>query len=93
LAVSSVPQLEHAWTFTAASDKAAANGSMSASFFFMSSSAARRAERGPRPGTFAKSAISASISGAAVMDLERLIAHACSVQSPPTGGPAHGGAE
>ena len=33
---------------------------------------ARRAERGPRPGTFASNAMSASISGAAVIDFERM---------------------
>ena len=70
--VSSAPQFEHARTFSAASESALASGTISASLRFNNCNAARRAERGPKPGTFASKAISASISGAAVMDLERI---------------------
>lgn len=44
---------------------AAARGSKSPSRFFKSTSAARRAERGPKPGNFARSWISLSISSPA----------------------------
>ncbi len=60
--VSTLPQTRQTETAAAVSASALASGSISASFFLMSASAARRAERGPSPGSRARSWISRSIS-------------------------------
>src|SRR5580704_8302731 len=60
--VSRLPQVEHVRTASAAVSIASANGIMMASRFFSMVSAARRAERGPKPGSLARSWISFSIS-------------------------------
>src|SRR4051794_29018016 len=61
--VSTLPQVEHTRTLSTASLIAEASGDSSCSFFLMRCSAARRAERGPSPGTLASSWIRRSISG------------------------------
>ena len=61
--VSTLPQVGQTETVAAASAIALPSGSISASFFFISASAARRAERGPSPGSRASNWISRSISG------------------------------
>ena len=62
LAVSRLPQISQVRVAAAASRIAAASGSSSRSRFFSSTSAARRAERGPRPGSLASNWIRRSIS-------------------------------
>jgi hypothetical protein len=64
--VSSAPHVEHVFTAAAAWAIASANGTIKTSRFFKSCKAARRADRGPSPGTFANWLISLSISGLAV---------------------------
>ena len=52
--VSMLPQVEQTMTEATATSIASASGTRSWSFFLMRCSAARRAERGPRPGSFAE---------------------------------------
>ncbi len=63
--VSRAPQMEHVRTRAAASASASLKGWSSWSRRFSRASVARRAERGPRPGSFASKAIKRSISGPA----------------------------
>ena len=63
--VSILPQTLQISIFSIAVCKALASGAISASRFLMRKSAARRAERGPKPGSRAKSWIRRSISGPA----------------------------
>src|SRR3954468_2555329 len=63
--VSSAPHTEQARTFWAASARAWDRGVSSWSRFLSRASAARRAERGPSPGSLPSSEISRSISGPA----------------------------
>ena len=65
LVVSRLPQMSQTRIAAAASRIAAPSGSSSASRFLSSASAARLAERGPSPGSFARSWIRRSISGPA----------------------------
>ncbi len=59
---STLPQLEHSETLAAVSASASVSGANSLSWFLMRCRAARRAERGPSPGSLARSWISRSIS-------------------------------
>ncbi len=63
--VSILPQMLQISIFSIAVCKAAASGAISASRFLMRCSAARRAERGPKPGSRASNWIRRSISGPA----------------------------
>ena len=63
--VSILPQVLQMTIFSIAVCSAAASGAISNSRFLMRCSAARRAERGPRPGSRARSWIRRSISGPA----------------------------
>src|SRR5712692_5599173 len=63
--VSMFPQVRQIAIFSSASCMAAASGAMICSRFLMRKSAARRAERGPSPGSRASSWIRRSISGPA----------------------------
>src|SRR5262245_32188482 len=72
LCVSILPQTLQTSIFSMAVSKAAASGAISNSRFLMRNSAARRAERGPRPGSRASSWIRRSISGpAAAVGMKR----------------------
>src|SRR3954471_15847636 len=66
--VSILPQVLQTWILSIATCKAPASGVISASRFLIRCSAARRAERGPRPGSRAKSWIRRSISGPATAE-------------------------
>ena len=59
--VSTLPQTEQVDRVSATACSAASNGSSAASRFFIRCSTARRAERGPRPGSRASAWVSASI--------------------------------
>src|SRR5258705_9524530 len=61
-AVSRLPQLEHCLSAAAALARASASGSSRVSRFFSSTKAARRAERGPSPGSLASNWMRRSIS-------------------------------
>src|ERR1700675_1075513 len=61
--VSILPQVLQTWILSIATCSAPAKGVISASRFLIRCSAARRAERGPRPGSRSNSCISRSISG------------------------------
>src|SRR5471030_1692789 len=63
--VSILPQVLQTWILSIATCSAPASGVISASRFLIRCSAARRAERGPRPGSRASSWIRRSISGPA----------------------------
>src|SRR3954463_10754869 len=63
--VSILPQVLQTWIFSIATCSALDSGVISASRFLIRCSAARRAERGPKPGSRAKSWIRRSISGPA----------------------------
>src|SRR3984885_11625428 len=63
--VSILPQILQTWILSIATCSAPANGVISASRFLIRCSAARRAERGPSPGSRASSWIRRSISGPA----------------------------
>src|ERR1700733_7155943 len=63
--VSILPQVLQAWILSIATCNAAESGVISASRFLIRCSAARRAERGPSPGSRASSWIRRSISGPA----------------------------
>src|ERR1700744_5697746 len=63
--VSILPQVLQTWILSIATCNADDSGVISASRFLIRCSAARRAERGPRPGSRAKSWIRRSISGPA----------------------------
>src|SRR5664279_2303535 len=63
--VSILPQVLQTWILSIATCSALASGVISASRFLIRCSAARRAERGPSPGSRAKSWIRRSISGPA----------------------------
>src|SRR5881394_565009 len=63
--VSILPQVLQTSIFSIATCSAPASGVISASRFLIRCSAARRAERGPRPGSRARSWTSRSISGPA----------------------------
>src|SRR6201996_1704219 len=63
--VSILPQVLQTWILSIATCSAPASGVISASRFLIRCSAARRAERGPSPGSRAKSWIRRSISGPA----------------------------
>src|SRR3984893_16835528 len=65
--VSILPQVLQTWIFSIATCSAPASGVISASRFLIKCSAARRAERGPRPGSRANSWIRRSISGPATL--------------------------
>src|SRR5258706_6393588 len=60
--VSRLPQLEHCLRAAAALARASASGSSRVSRFFSSANAARRAERGPSPGSLASNWMRRSIS-------------------------------
>src|SRR3979490_3233551 len=63
--VSILPQVLQTWILSIATCSAAASGVISASRFLIRCNAARRAERGPSPGSRASSWIRRSISGPA----------------------------
>src|SRR5712664_3172343 len=63
--VSILPQVLQTWILSIATCSAAESGVISASRFLIRCSAARRAERGPSPGSRASSWIRRSISGPA----------------------------
>src|SRR5665213_658610 len=63
--VSMLPQVEQTTTVSTATSIAFASGTSRSSFFLTRCSAARRAERGPKPGSLASSWIRRSISGPA----------------------------
>src|SRR5881397_1633516 len=63
--VSILPQVLQTWILSIATCKAPVSGVISASRFLIRCSAARRAERGPRPVSRARSWTSRSISGPA----------------------------
>ena len=63
--VSILPQVRQTTILSIAVSSAVVSGAISASRFLMRKSAARRAERGPKPGSRAKSWIRRSISGPA----------------------------
>src|SRR5580704_17784299 len=65
--VSILPHTRQISIFSMAACKAAASGAISNSRFLIRNKAARRAERGPSPGSRANSAIRRSISGPAAM--------------------------
>jgi hypothetical protein len=65
-AVSTLPHVVQTRTYSTASAMACANGWSNCSFYLMSWRAARRAERGPSPGTLARSWIRRWISGPAI---------------------------
>src|SRR5215510_15975975 len=64
--VSILPQVLQTWIFSIATCSAEVSGVISASRFLIRCSAARRAERGPSPGSRASSWIRRSISGPAI---------------------------
>src|SRR3984885_11824897 len=66
--VSILPQILQTWILSIATCNAAESGVISASRFLIRCSAARRAERGPSPGSRAKSWIRRSISGPATAE-------------------------
>src|SRR5260221_10343874 len=66
--VSMLPQVLQTWILSIATCNAPASGVISASRFLIRCSAARRAERGPRPGSRANSWIRRSISGPATAE-------------------------
>src|SRR6202451_2849603 len=66
--VSILPQVLQTWILSIATCNAAESGVISASRFLIRWSAARRAERGPSPGSRASSWIRRSISGPATAD-------------------------
>src|SRR3981081_3648953 len=66
--VSILPQVLQTWILSIATCSAADSGVISASRFLIRCSAARRAERGPSPGSRAKSWIRRSISGPATAE-------------------------
>src|SRR6478672_9708563 len=93
LRVSGAPQTEQDETFSAVSASEAASGTSSWSRFFSRASAARRAERGPMPGSLASRLISRSISGPAEAAKSEEFRHAGNVHSGHrSGGLAHQGA-
>src|SRR4029077_17672974 len=65
--VSILPQVLQTWILSIATCSADVSGVIKASRFLIRCSAARRAERGPRPGTRASSWIRRSISGPATL--------------------------
>src|SRR5580704_15243897 len=65
--VSILPHTRQISIFSIAACKAVASGAISNSRFLIRNKAARRAERGPSPGSRANSAIRRSISGPAAM--------------------------
>src|SRR5215218_7803417 len=66
--VSILPQVLQTWILSIATCSAPASGVINASRFLIRCSAARRAERGPSPGSRAKSWIRRSISGPATAE-------------------------
>src|SRR5712664_3431008 len=66
--VSMLPQVLQTWILSIATCNAPASGVISASRFLIRCSAARRAERGPSPGSRASSWIRRSISGPATAE-------------------------
>src|SRR6478609_8522395 len=66
--VSILPQVLQTWILSIATWSAAVSGVISASRFLIRCSAARRAERGPSPGSRARSWIRRSISGPATAE-------------------------
>src|SRR5262245_55437115 len=70
--VSILPQTRQISIFSSAVCMAAASGVMICSRFLMRNSAARRAERGPSPGSRASSWIRRSISGPAAVAIETM---------------------
>src|SRR5882724_8573723 len=66
--VSILPQVLQTWIFSIATWSAPASGVISASRFLIRCSAARRAERGPSPGSRASNWIRRSISGPATAE-------------------------
>jgi hypothetical protein len=66
--VSILPQVLQTTILSIAVSSAAVSGSISTSRFLMRWSAARRAERGPSPGSLARSWIRRSISGPATAE-------------------------
>src|SRR5882724_5266940 len=66
--VSILPQVLQTWILSIATCSAAESGVISASRFLIRCSAARRAERGPSPGSRARSWIRRSISGPATAE-------------------------
>src|SRR5580704_8954621 len=67
--VSILPQILQTWILSIATCSAEESGVISASRFLIRCSAARRAERGPSPGSRARSWIRRSISGPATTEL------------------------
>src|SRR5580692_13078173 len=66
--VSILPQIRQTWILSIATCSAPASGVIRASRFLIRCSAARRAERGPSPGSRANSWIRRSISGPATAE-------------------------
>src|SRR5271168_734123 len=82
--VSILPQVLQTWILSIATCNAADSGVISASRFLIRCSAARRAERGPSPGSRANSWIRRSISGPATA--EGMLAEAQSRRQAETAG-------
>src|SRR5580693_7250874 len=82
--VSILPQTRQISIFSIADCKAVANGAISNSRFLIRNKAARRAERGPSPGSRANSWIRRSISGPATADA--MLAEAQSRRQPEAAG-------
>src|SRR3954453_5749349 len=87
LCVSMLPQVLQTWTFSSATCMAEDSGIISASRFLIRCNAARRAERGPRPGSRARSWTSRSISGPATAPI--LLAEQPRRQAEPAGERLH----
>src|ERR1700758_5076498 len=85
--VSILPQVLQTWILSIATCSADDNGVISASRFLIRCSAARRAERGPRPGSRARSWTSRSISGPATAPI--LLAEQPRRQAEPAGERLH----
>src|SRR3954454_20632123 len=87
LCVSMLPQVLQTSTLSSATCRAPDSGIISASRFLIRCSAARRAERGPRPGSRARSWTSRSISGPATAPI--LLAEQPRRQAEPAGERLH----
>src|SRR5580692_12267215 len=82
--VSILPQIRQTWILSIATCSAPTSGVIRASRFLIRCSAARRAERGPSPGSRANSWIRRSISGPATA--EAILAEAQSRRQPEAAG-------
>jgi len=81
--VTARPQLSQVEIFSAASAIAPAKGRIRPSRFLMRSSAARRAERGPKPGSLESRLISRSISGLTVDAISKILLIRCTLNKLP----------